>query len=126
MKRDPESLDALVAGALRRFGPITAYALAAALREQGDGITEVQAYRVLKRLIARGQARHVWLGRRYVACEPGVEPAMALVCRACGRTRFAPAPQDHAMLRARAVEMGFKADEIIIEAGGLCARCPVE
>lgn len=100
MKRRPAELDELVAGALRRIGPITAYALASALWGQGDPMTEVQAYRVLKRLIARGEAQQIWLGRRNAARRPSEAPSTALVCRACERTVFAPAVEAHAAFRA--------------------------
>jgi Fur family transcriptional regulator, zinc uptake regulator len=123
LKREPEELDGLVSDALRRLGPITAYALAASLRERGHPMTEIQAYRVLKRLIARGQVRHIWLGRRYAAHPPADPSSLALVCRACARTRFTAAPQVQADLRGRAATLEFCVGEIVLEVSGLCDQC---
>lgn len=123
MKRGPEELDALIADALRRFGPITAYALASAMRERGHRMTEIQAYRVLKRLIARDEARQVWLGRRYAARTRGEPPSMALVCRTCDRVRFTPAVDAYAALRAHAAATGFTVGDVVLEASGLCGGC---
>lgn len=123
MKRRSGELDALVVGALAAIGPATAYALAAWLRGRGDGMPEIQVYRVMRRLMARGEARQVWLGRRYVSSSPGNPPAVALACRACGTLAFMPAAGVDAALRVRAAVQGFRVDEVIIEAAGRCARC---
>lgn len=123
MKREPEELDALVEGVLQRRGPIGAYALAASLREQGYAMTEAQAYRVLKRLIARGQARQIWLGRRYLMRRPSDPPALALSCSSCGSLRLVPVPSLDAELRATATAHGFAVEDAILEASGRCDTC---
>lgn len=123
MKREPEELDALVEGALQRRGPIGAYALAASLREQGYAMSEAQAYRVLKRLIARGQVRQTWLGRRYTMRRISDPPVLALSCEGCGTLRLVPAPGLDAALRATAAAQGFAVEETILETSGQCDAC---
>ncbi len=123
MKRDPEHLDALVADTLRRVGPVSAYSLSSSLREQGHSLTETQAYRVLRRLIARGDVRQIWLGRRYMMRQRSDPLAIALVCRTCGRIIFTPAGQAHEVLSKTAAGLGFKVEDVIIEMAGLCSGC---
>lgn len=123
MKRSPAELDALVAQALLEAGPVSAYELSAWLGRHGNPVREVQVYRVLKRLIARGQARQVWLGRRYVAQYPGAAPVLALSCRACSTLETVAAPRIDRALRELAVERGFSVDETVMEASGLCRAC---
>ena len=124
MNRGADDIDALVVGALAAIGPTTACALAAWLRERGDGMLEAQVYRVLRRLIGRAQARLVLLDRRYVAASPGEPPTIALVCRACGGLTLVRAIETHARLRARAAMQMFRTEAAIIEVLGLCAGCP--
>lgn len=80
-------------------------------------------YRVLKRLEALGEARHIWLGRRYARSVSTDAPALSLVCSVCGSMRFENATALYQALRELAAGCGFKADEVITEVGGRCASC---
>ena len=122
MKRQPEELDALVVSALRP-SPISAPALAGSLLEQGYPMTEAQAYRVLKRLVARGEARQIWLGRRYAVIGGAALPTLVLACSGCGGVSFAPASSLYVALRTMAAAQGFQTEEVILEAAGRCAAC---
>lgn len=123
MTREPNDLDRLVDEALRRIGPTTAYALASWIRGCGERMTEVQVYRSLRRLMARGCARHIRLGRRYAACAPRDGDVLALACRRCGRLRLVPEQAAHRRLRQLAVAHNVAADETIVEVVGVCSIC---
>lgn len=121
MRRDSEELDGLIVEALRRVGPITAPALAAVLRARGDPMSDAQAYRVLKRLMARGDIRQIWLGRRYALRTRNDPPSLMLACSGCGDVRAVPSKVAHTKLRAAASAAGFEVEEIILEVVGRCA-----
>lgn len=123
MKRAFEELDALASAALRRAGPTTAYALASWKRGRGDRITEVQVYQSLKRLMARGYARHVRLGRRFAVRQPRDGDALVLACCTCGRLRLGAEWAAHRRLRELAAAHNFAADETIVEVSGICSVC---
>lgn len=86
-------------------------------------MSEAQAYRVLKRLIARGDARHIWLGRRYVLRKRADPPLLMLSCSGCGNVHAVPCKAADATLRAAASVLGFVVDEVILEVSGRCSNC---
>lgn len=123
MKRDPARLDVLVTEALAAIGPAGASALAVWLRVRGNSMSEVQVYRVMRRLVGRGAVRQIWLGRRFIISAPDNRSALALTCRSCGRLDFAPGRDVDQALRSLATPTKFEIEQVILEVAGLCERC---
>lgn len=83
-------------------------------------MSEAQAYRVLKRLMARGDIRQIWLGRRYALRTRRDSPSLILACSGCGDVRAVPCKAAHATLRAAASALGFDVEEVVLEVSGRC------
>lgn len=120
--RRPSPLDRLVLQTLREAGrPLSAYAITRRSVASGAPLSPTQAYRVLDRLVARGEVQRIALLAAYLparADRPGV-----LVCRRCRAvtavTVAALAPAIEQLCR----RFGFAAPHAHVELSGLCERC---
>ncbi|WP_136163732.1 Fur family transcriptional regulator [Sphingomonas flavalba] len=120
--RRPSPLDRLVLQTLREAGrPLSAYAITRRSVASGAPLSPTQAYRVLDRLVARGEVQRIALLAAYLparADRPGV-----LVCRRCRAvtavTVAALAPAIEQIRQAT----GFVVARAHVELPGLRARC---
>lgn len=122
-KRLPADLDALVRAALDRLGAATAAGVAAAVADAGSPMTEVQVYRVLGRLVGRGDVRPVLTGRRFMPADPAKSGSVTLACLACDGIEVAESEDIGADLTGLARSRGFRVSSVVAEVAGICAQC---
>ena len=103
-----------------------AYDVLARLDREGLGSQPPVAYRALSFLVEQGFAHRIERLNAFVACSaPGVAHSpVFLICRACGTV--AEAEADLAgTLGAEAAQSGFRIEQTVVEAQGLCPACQV-
>ena len=115
----------------RADGPLSAYALLDALRD--DGLrAPPQIYRALKWLGDHGLVHKLETANAYVACAHirccgGAHCAGArtvfLLCDACGRVEEVSGPALTSALEALTADSGFSVQSVHMEMQGRCARC---
>jgi Fur family transcriptional regulator, zinc uptake regulator len=103
-----------------------AYDVLARLDREGLGSQPPVAYRALGFLVEQGFAHRIERLNAFVACaHPGAAHApVFLICRACGTVAEAGADID-GPLGDKAALAGFKIEQTVVEAQGLCAACQV-
>jgi Fur family transcriptional regulator, zinc uptake regulator len=103
-----------------------AYDVLARLDREGLGSQPPVAYRALGFLVDQGFAHRIERLNAFVACaHPGADHAPAfLICRACGMVAEAEAVQG-GPLGAEAAQTGFRIEQTVVEAQGLCPDCQV-
>ena len=98
-----------------------AYDVLGRLQDEGRAAQPPVAYRALAFLTEHGYVHRIERLNAFVACaRPGAahEPAF-LICRACKRIAEAAAPP----LPAATDAGGFRIEQTVVEAEGLCPRC---
>lgn len=104
--------------------PLGAYEIFDRLKAAGAASAPPAVYRVLDFLAAQGLVHRLQSLAAYSACAAGPVPHRALfrICRCCGEAeeRRSPALED---LAAAAGADGFRVEELVVEAVGLCAGC---
>jgi Fur family transcriptional regulator, zinc uptake regulator len=117
----------LVLGALNHAeGPISAYGILDALRD--DGIrAPLQVYRALDKLLEMGLAHRLESLNAFVACAHSHDHKTSntafAICEDCGKVdEFVDEPVNQ-RLKAWANEHGFKAERTTIELRGHCGDC---
>ncbi len=112
---------------LENHAAMGAYDVLARLATDGFGAKPPVAYRALNFLVDQGFAHRIERLNAFVACAlPGVahDPAF-MICRTCGTV----AEADNAPgvgLRKSAASAGFRIEQTVVEAQGLCPACQPE
>lgn len=117
--RTSTELEAVVVSILRMSCvPLGAYMIARKSRALGAPLAPNQVYRILERL--SGRVRRVEMLNAYF--EASDDDAAIISCRTCGHTQTLDVDiaDDVARLCRTA---GFRADKVIAEVPGLCAKC---
>jgi Fur family zinc uptake transcriptional regulator len=110
---------------LESHAALGAYDILARLDAEGLGSKPPVAYRALAFLTEQGFAHRIERLNAFVACaHPGAthDPAF-MICRACGKVAEAEAAAPALGQSARAA--GFRIEQTVIEAEGLCPACQV-
>jgi Fur family zinc uptake transcriptional regulator len=108
---------------LESHAALGAYDVLARLDAEGLGSKPPVAYRALSFLVEQGFAHRVERLNAFVACaHPGAahDPAF-MICRACGT--IAEARATSRALTEAAADNGFRLEQTVIEAEGLCPAC---
>ncbi|WP_211151946.1 hypothetical protein [Novosphingobium sp. HR1a] len=101
--------------------PYSAYEITRVAAQQGSPLSAMQAYRVLVRLIDRGQVMRIETLNAY-ALAPGVGSGF-VVCRRCRTARTIILPNREPDMRALCGAIGFSLSAMVVEASGLCEPC---
>ena len=101
-----------------------AYDVLARLSHEGLGSQPPVAYRALTFLVDQGFAHRIERLNAFVACaHPGADHApVFMICRACGKVAEAEADLG-GYLAAKAAQSGFRIEQTVVEAQGLCPDC---
>ena len=101
-----------------------AYDVLARLNAEGLGSQPPVAYRALTFLVDQGFAHRIERLNAFVACaHPGADHApVFLICRACGTVAETQADLG-GTLGVRAAQSGFRIEQTVVEAQGLCPDC---
>ncbi len=110
---------------LQEHRAMGAYEILDKLREEGLGSQPPVAYRALDFLVSHGFAHKIERLNAFIACaHPGQNHTPAfLICRKCDAVAEAHAEPSRGMLGRAADETGFKIEQAVVEALGLCPRC---
>ncbi len=103
-----------------------AYDVLARLDREGLGSQPPVAYRALSFLVDQGFAHRIERLNAFVACaHPGSDHSpVFLICRACGTVAEAEADLG-GPLGGQAALTGFRIEQTVVEAQGLCPDCQV-
>ena len=111
---------------LQEHKALGAYDVLARMSEDGQPAHPPVAYRALDFLVAHGLAHKIERLAAFVACaHPGTEnhrPAF-MICRTCRTVAEAHVPADDGALGREARAIGFRIEQTVIEAEGLCPAC---
>lgn len=110
---------------LESHAAMGAYDVLARLDAEGLGSKPPVAYRALTFLVEQGFVHRIERLNAFIACmHPGAahDPAF-MICRKCGVVAEA---QVEAALGQTASQNGFKVEQTVIEAEGLCPHCQPE
>ncbi len=108
---------------LESHAAMGAYDVLARLDADGFGSKPPVAYRALGFLVDHGLAHRIERLNAFVACaHPGADHAPAfMICRKCRKVAEAQDRPDR--LQSGATASGFKIEQTVIEAEGLCPAC---
>lgn len=101
--------------------PLSAYDIAARLRENGHPIVMMSVYRSLGRLCSRRSVEKIETTARFRIKD--APRTVLMVCIACGATTALPVPGHHEAIEHAVVAAGFPVQRMVLEAVGLCAAC---
>lgn len=106
-------------------GPVGAYALLEALRQEGHAAAPPTVYRALDFLIEQGLVHRIERLNAFVGCPRpgGAHAGQFLICSACGDAAELEDPQIAEALAQAAARAGFSVSLLTVEAEGLCANC---
>lgn len=105
--------------------PLGAYDILERLAQEGRGSQPSIAYRALDFLLTHGFAHKVERLNAYIACTQPLEahtPAF-MICRGCKSVAEAASAPSRSLLGKAAREAGFKIEQTVVEAEGLCPNC---
>lgn len=119
--RSAGELDQIVLSTLKAGLPCSAYEITRVAAQQGSPLSAMQAYRVLERLIHRGQVMRIETLNAY-ALAPD-QGSGFVVCRRCRTARTIILPDRKPDMRALCGTIGFSLSTMVVEASGLCAPC---
>lgn len=110
---------------LQEHRALGAYDILDILRDDDLGSQPPVAYRALDFLVRHGFAHKIERLNAFVACaRPGEDHTPAfLICRGCDAVAEARADPASGMLGRAARESGFRLEQAVVEAVGLCPRC---
>lgn len=110
---------------LQQHRAMGAYEVLDKLREDGLGSQPPVAYRALDFLVGHGFAHKIERLNAFIACtHPGLDHTPAfLICRNCDAVAEAHAEPSRGMLGRAASETGFRIEQAVVEALGLCPNC---
>ena len=102
-----------------------AYEILDVLREEGIGSQPPVAYRALDFLVSHGFAHKIERMNAFIACtHPGETHTPAfLICRSCDAVAETHADPARGLLGRSVRETGFRIEQAVIEAVGLCPTC---
>lgn len=102
--------------------PMSAYEILDAARI-AELRTPVQVYRVLKKLVARGNVHRIESLSAFVVCDHGPHETQAVfaICETCG-TVVEISPQK-SVVDSIAVASGFEVHRVVAELLGRCSAC---
>ena len=110
---------------LEKHQALGAYAILDLLREAGFSSQPPVAYRALDFLVENGFAHKIERLNAFVACAlPGTDhyPAF-MICRQCDTVAETQSPASSFNLSATAQATGFKIEQTVIAAKGVCHSC---
>lgn len=120
--RSPEELDQSVMEALGASNrPLGAYEIAAQSRNSGMPLAPNQVYRILDRLIARGDVQRVELLASYLPARG--ERCGFMVCRSCQAVETFEMEKLADRLAPLCKAHGFAPSASVVEISGLCSEC---
>ncbi|MEZ5654877.1 MAG: transcriptional repressor [Sphingobium sp.] len=99
----------------------SAYEIVDQLAERQMRVAPSQIYRALARLSTLGRVRRIESRNAYAF--GGEAGLMSLLCHQCRDCRAVDGADLAARMQAGAREAGFKAERLVLEIWGLCARC---
>ncbi|GAB4230342.1 MAG: Fur family transcriptional regulator [Kiloniellaceae bacterium] len=105
--------------------PLGAYDILERLAQEGRGSQPSIAYRALDFLLTHGFAHKVERLNAYIACAQPLEahtPAF-MICRGCKSVAEAASTPAKSPIGKAAREAGFKIEQTVVEAEGLCPNC---
>lgn len=113
---------------LEAHAAMGAYDVLARLDREGLGSKPPLAYRALSFLVEQSFVHRIERLNAYVACaHPGAAHSPAfMICRTCGTVAEAasdPATADDSPLGQSAANAGFRIEQTVVEAQGLCPAC---
>lgn len=110
---------------LEKHRALGAYAVLDLLREAGFSSQPLVAYRALDFLVENGFAHKIERLNAFVACAlPGTDHSPAfMICRQCDTVAETQSPASNFNLSATAQATGFKIEQTVIEAKGVCYSC---
>jgi len=113
---------------LEAHAAMGAYNVLARLDREGLGSKPPVAYRALNFLVEQGFVHRIERLNAFVACaHPGAAHSPAfMICRTCGTVAEAasdPAETRDSPLEQSAAHAGFRIEETVVEAQGLCPAC---
>ena len=110
---------------LQKHRAMGAYEVLDVLREDGLGSQPPVAYRALDFLVSHGFAHKIERLNAFIACaHPGLDHTPAfLICRNCDAVAEAHAEPSRGMLGRAAAQTGFRIEQAVVEALGLCPHC---
>ncbi len=110
---------------LQEHRAMGAYDILDKLRADGQRAQPPVAYRALDFLVSHGFAHKIERLNAFVACShPGLEHTPAfLICRSCDAVAEAHAEPANGMLGRAARDTGFRIEQAVVEALGLCPKC---
>ena len=102
-----------------------AYDLLARLSQEGLGTQPPVVYRALDFLLAHGFIHKIERLNAYAACTQPLEShtPIFMICRACQSVAEAFSSLSHSVLGKAARQTGFRIEQSVIEARGLCPNC---
>jgi Fur family zinc uptake transcriptional regulator len=110
----------------RSHKPVSAYDLIESLAEDGKRLAPVSVYRILDVFQGAGLVHRLESRNAFFACmtehERGPQ-AITLVCEGCERVVEADAPEAFRAIGRATQTRGFRARNVVIEVGGVCADC---
>jgi Fur family zinc uptake transcriptional regulator len=118
-------LDALIEAG----GPIRPYEMMDAFARAGRPAKPPSVYRALEFWAGLGIVHRLESLKAFALCtgdHAQGEPAVFLLCDACGRAEERASPVAVAEMRALAQACGFRLRAVALEAQGLCATCAAE
>lgn len=107
---------------LESHAALGAYDVLARLDAEGLGSKPPVAYRALTFLVEQGFVHRIERLNAFVACvhpDTAHDPAF-MICRSCGTVAEA---QANAAMDQTAAQSGFRVEQTVIEAEGLCPSC---
>lgn len=110
---------------LESHSALGAYDVLARLNTGGRGAQPPIAYRALDFLVENGFAHRIESLNAFVACacpEDAHRPAF-LICRGCRKVAETPCTPMRQAMSPEAKALGFRIDDVTVEAQGLCAGC---
>ena len=110
---------------LQEHRAMGAYEVLDKLRVDGLGSQPPVAYRALDFLVSHGFAHKIERLNAFIACtHPGQDHTPAfLICRKCDAVAEAHAEPSRGMLGRAASDTGFRIEQAVVEALGLCPNC---
>ena len=106
--------------------PVSAYDLIESLAKDGKRLAPVSVYRILDVFQGAGLVHRLESRNAFFACmtEHARGPqTITLVCEGCERVVEADAPDAFQAIGAATRTSGFRARNVVIEVGGVCADC---
>ncbi len=101
--------------------PLSAYDIAARLRDLGRPLAVMSIYRALDRLCSRNAIEKIGMLSAYRIKD--IPKAVLTICVSCGETRPLPASDVYDELEGVVVRSGFLPASMALEVAGLCADC---